>query len=66
MDSIALIRAAGIEVEFPEAQTCCGQPAYSSGFTNEARRVRLQRCVHLASFLRERMGATDAAQQVTG
>ena len=23
------------------------------------------RCVHLGSFLRERMGATDAAQQVT-
>jgi L-lactate dehydrogenase complex protein LldE len=39
MDAIALIRAAGIEVDFPEAQSCCGQPAYSSGFTDEARRV---------------------------
>lgn len=26
---------------------------------------RLPSCVHLASFLRERMGASDAAQQVT-
>ena len=39
MDAIALIRAAGIEVELPGAQSCCGQPAYSSGFTDEARRV---------------------------
>lgn len=39
MDAIGLIRAAGIEVEFPEAQSCCGQPAYTSGYTDEARRV---------------------------
>jgi hypothetical protein len=25
----------------------------------------LPRCVHLASFIRERQGAADAAQQVT-
>ncbi len=39
MDSIELIRAAGIEVEFPQAQSCCGQPAYTSGYTAEARQV---------------------------
>jgi L-lactate dehydrogenase complex protein LldE len=39
MDAIELIRAAGIEVDFPEAQSCCGQPAYTSGYTEEARRV---------------------------
>lgn len=39
MDSIELIRAAGIEVEFPRAQSCCGQPAYTSGYTDEARQV---------------------------
>ena len=39
MDAIELIRAAGIEVVFPQAQSCCGQPAYSSGYTEEARRV---------------------------
>jgi L-lactate dehydrogenase complex protein LldE len=39
MDAIALIRAAGIEVDFPEAQSCCGQPAYTSGYEAEARRV---------------------------
>ncbi len=39
MDAIALIRAAGIAVEFPDAQSCCGQPAYTSGYTDEARTV---------------------------
>jgi len=39
MDAIELIRAAGIEVEFPHGQSCCGQPAHSSGYTDEARRV---------------------------
>jgi L-lactate dehydrogenase complex protein LldE len=39
VDAIELIRTAGIEVEFPQDQGCCGQPAYSSGYTDEARRV---------------------------
>lgn len=39
LDCIALIRQAGIEVEFPQAQSCCGQPAYTSGYTAEARQV---------------------------
>lgn len=28
LDAIGLIRAAGIEVLYPQAQSCCGQPAY--------------------------------------
>lgn len=39
LDAIALIRAAGIKVDFPQGQSCCGQPAHSSGFNEEARRV---------------------------
>lgn len=39
LDAIALIRDAGIEVIFPEDQSCCGQPAYTSGFNDEARQV---------------------------
>ncbi|HWC76064.1 MAG TPA: (Fe-S)-binding protein [Blastocatellia bacterium] len=27
----------GVEVDFPEAQTCCGQPAFNSGFKSEAK-----------------------------
>jgi L-lactate dehydrogenase complex protein LldE len=37
--TVALLRDAGLEVEFPEAQTCCGQPAFNSGFEDDARRV---------------------------
>ena len=29
----------GYEVDFPEAQTCCGQPAFNSGYRDEARQV---------------------------
>ena len=29
----------GYEVDFPEAQTCCGQPAFNSGYPEEARKV---------------------------
>src|SRR5437868_14417049 len=29
----------GYAVDFPEAQTCCGQPAFNSGFRGEARQV---------------------------
>lgn len=34
-----VLERAGCEVEFREAQTCCGQPAFNSGFTSEARGV---------------------------
>ena len=39
MDAIALLEREGIRVHFPEDQTCCGQPAYTSGFREEARKV---------------------------
>jgi len=29
----------GYQVHFPEAQTCCGQPAFNSGYTDEARKI---------------------------
>ena len=29
----------GVTVEFPAAQTCCGQPAFNAGYRPEARRV---------------------------
>lgn len=39
MDSIRLLEREGIRVHFPQAQSCCGQPAYTSGYTEEARAV---------------------------
>lgn len=36
-----LLERLGVAVEFPEAQTCCGQPAYNAGYHAEARSVAL-------------------------
>lgn len=38
---MTVLERLGIEVLFPEAQTCCGQPGYNSGFQTEARRLAL-------------------------
>lgn len=38
-DAEALLREAGYDVEFPERQVCCGQPAFNSGHRGAARRV---------------------------
>lgn len=37
--TVKLLRRHGCEVVFPPAQTCCGQPAFNSGFRPEARAV---------------------------
>src|SRR5689334_11160659 len=34
---VEVLRRLGVEVDFPEAQTCCGQPAFNSGYHAEAR-----------------------------
>lgn len=39
LDAVSLLERAGMRVHFPEAQTCCGQPAYTSGQPDEARDV---------------------------
>ena len=39
MAGIKLIQQQGVSVIFPPEQTCCGQPAYNSGFPAEARTV---------------------------
>lgn len=36
---VKVLRAVGDEVEFPMAQTCCGQPAFNYGFREDAREV---------------------------
>lgn len=38
-DAEALLRDAGVEVAFPAAQVCCGQPAFNAGHRRAARRV---------------------------
>ncbi len=34
--ALKLLRAAGCEVIYPRGQTCCGQPAFNSGYAGEA------------------------------
>lgn len=38
-DTVRLLRHLGLEVDFPEAQTCCGQPGHNSGHADDARRM---------------------------
>ncbi len=42
MAAIRLLQREGLRVLFPQDQTCCGQPAYNSGFPEEAREVAWQ------------------------
>lgn len=36
-----LIRREGVDVIYPQNQTCCGQPAWNSGYRDEARKVAM-------------------------
>jgi L-lactate dehydrogenase complex protein LldE len=38
-DTVRLLRHLGVDVDFPEAQTCCGQPAFNSGHRADAARM---------------------------
>ena len=42
ISAVEVLEAQGITVEFPSDQTCCGQPAFNSGFQDEAREVAEQ------------------------
>jgi L-lactate dehydrogenase complex protein LldE len=37
LDTVTVLRRIGCEVSFPKDQTCCGQPAFNSGYWDEAR-----------------------------
>ena len=39
MATARVLQRAGHEVVFPEGQTCCGQPAFNSGYRDEAAQV---------------------------
>jgi len=36
---VHVLERLGLEVDYPEGQTCCGQPAFNSGYWEEARSV---------------------------
>jgi L-lactate dehydrogenase complex protein LldE len=37
--TVRLLRRLGVDVDFPAAQTCCGQPHFNSGFHDDAREL---------------------------
>jgi len=39
LDAIELLERQGLEVLFPQEQSCCGQPAYNSGYEEDAKKV---------------------------
>jgi L-lactate dehydrogenase complex protein LldE len=39
---VEILEHLGVDVRFPLGQTCCGQPAFNSGFQNDARTVAKQ------------------------
>ena len=41
MSMATVLERIGYSIDFREAQTCCGQPAFNSGFRSEARKVAL-------------------------
>jgi L-lactate dehydrogenase complex protein LldE len=42
MSVVEVLEHLGVAVDFPPAQTCCGQPAYNAGYRREARQVAVQ------------------------
>ncbi len=42
MSVVSILEHLGVSVDFPMAQTCCGQPAFNSGYHDEAEAVARQ------------------------
>jgi L-lactate dehydrogenase complex protein LldE len=38
---VNVLEKAGVQVEFPSGQTCCGQPAFNAGLRDEARKMAI-------------------------
>ncbi|HMN30355.1 MAG TPA: (Fe-S)-binding protein [Caldilineaceae bacterium] len=64
MATVELLERNGVEVLFPLAQTCCGQPAFNAGFRDEAR-VLARQFLHLFEPL-VRSGQVDAVVAPSG
>jgi len=41
-NTVELLERFGCEVDFPELQTCCGQPAYNSGYLKQSKEAMKQ------------------------
>ena len=41
---VNVLRRLNVEVDYPQAQTCCGQPAFNTGYWDEARTLAQRHC----------------------
>jgi L-lactate dehydrogenase complex protein LldE len=48
--TVRVLRRLGIDIDFPLAQTCCGQPAFNAGFCAQARLVARRNLTIFASY----------------
>jgi L-lactate dehydrogenase complex protein LldE len=64
MATVELLERQGVEVIFPEEQTCCGQPAFNAGYRDEAR-LLARRFVDIFEPL-VRRGQVDAVVSPSG
>jgi len=42
VSTVRLLRRLGVDVDFPTGQTCCGQPAFNTGYASQARPLALR------------------------
>lgn len=47
MSVVRALERSGVEINFPNSQTCCGQPAFNAGLRPLARRMAIQTIRHL-------------------
>ncbi|MGM8364457.1 (Fe-S)-binding protein [Virgibacillus sp. W0181] len=40
--TVEILEKSGCEVDFPEGQTCCGQPAFNSGYLKDSKQAMIQ------------------------
>jgi L-lactate dehydrogenase complex protein LldE len=44
MSMVKVLRRLNVEVDYPARQTCCGQPAFNTGYWDEARKLAQRYC----------------------
>ncbi len=64
MSVVDVLRHLGVAVDFPSAQTFCGQPAFNAGYWRASRQVAIQ---FLKAFADEEVGLlrSDGAPRVS-
>jgi L-lactate dehydrogenase complex protein LldE len=64
--ALQLLRRAGVDAEFPEAQTCCGQPAFNAGYHREAREIAAHHLRVFEGFDRVVLPSGSCASMLVG